>query len=187
MTADTKRSTRASGLRRAVLAIGLSELLRPLFARWAADGVRVLYERIEDELWAGNGAPIPNGPELLAAIKAQPESDFDDSHHRDFYVMLALGVLYHAVRVVQDADRSTAESESRELEGLVEHLMDELGVSGATQDIREAASRLSEESDETVVARAVRDAAVGGAAVVDAALDPFARSCGWPVKRVARL
>src|SRR6266446_8749891 len=43
---------------------------------------------------------------LLASIEATPESQYTDSHHSEYYVMRAIGVLWYALTAIGAADPS---------------------------------------------------------------------------------
>jgi hypothetical protein len=165
-----------------LLAVACAETLRPFFVRWAADSARGVYERIVNSLWTARGTPNTNGSTFLAEIEQLPESHFDDSHHRDFFIMLGLGVLYHAVEVVQSAD---VEMSMRELKSLFSHLADELDVATLPSDLEDAVLRVRS-VDEEEAALVIRRTAVQMASKIDAALEPVARDYGWPPDRQRR-
>jgi hypothetical protein len=165
---------------RGLFAISVAELLRPLFLRWADDGPRSVYDRVLSDLWNGGGKPILNGPKSLDEIMRMPEAHYDDSHHRDFYVMLALGVLYESVKIVQ----GSVSPSDREFDTLAEHLFAELELTGVFHDFMERV-RAAQAPSEKAGAE-IRRIAMETAAAVDDALTAFAKQRGWPPDRLRR-
>jgi hypothetical protein len=162
----------------AVFAAAAAEVFRPLCVRWGSDAVRDVYERTMAQLWAGTKAGS-NASALLQAVKQLPEAAFDDSHHRDYYVMLALGVLYYAARlVIGDGSASDAHSDMDELDAVLDHLANLLDVSACVDELRRSKAA---SGDETMH---MRQAAAGCAPTINEALDAVARANGWSPDRV---
>jgi len=162
-----------------LLVVACAEVLRPIFARWATDSARELYERVVSNLWKNCGAPSDRGSTFLSDIKQLPESDFDDSHHRESFVMLALNVLYDAVEVVQNPDAPLA---IRNLKSILAHLANELDVTAVPSELESAVISVQSREEAEMVLE-IRQAAVQIASKIDAALDPVARSYGWTPDR----
>jgi hypothetical protein len=133
-------------------------------------------------LWAAEGRALTGASELRAQIKSLPEAQFDDSHHRDFFVMLGLGVLDHAVG---GHDPQAGAAELEELNALLGHLANELDLDGLPAELAEAALRI-EMKDGSRAASELRSLSAALAVRVDGALAPVARMYGWPPDRVRR-
>jgi hypothetical protein len=150
--------TRVAGVDRAaqrVLAIAVSETLRPLFLRWATHKSRQYYEQTLESLWSAGGATL-DAASVLSAIERLPEADrqYDDSSEREYYVMLSLGVLHCTIRVLA----------GRKLDASVEEL----------DSLSEAVSKLLEVGDLlTQLGLAARRLGV------DLALEREERTHGW--------
>jgi hypothetical protein len=163
-----------------VAAIAYCEAMRPLFVRWAADAPRVLYARIMAGLWATPVLSASDAARLRAAIASLPESEYDDSHHRDFFVMRALGVLHQALTTMSSPDPE----QMKDLDYLFEHLVLELEVPELHADLR-AAILGADTSDRVAAASRARELGGRAAARVDAALTATARERGWPAERMS--
>jgi hypothetical protein len=162
-----------------LFAAGVGELLRPLFTRWASDEVRNLYESAMVAIWSGRTDVRAN---LLSRIKALPESHFDDSHHRDFYIMLGLGVLYFAVHSVLAVGDATGDEKMCD-DGVVDHLANLLEASRCVDNLREQALKLAPR-DPDEGREEMRALVASATPVVSAGLDAVARENGWPANRV---
>ena len=97
---------------------------------------------------------------MLQAIDGLPETRYDDSDHRDFFIAMGLGVLHHAIKVMRDpADAA----ESGELEAIVTHLLLCLRASHVFHSLLQSATEF-----------------------VDSGLDIAAVRLGWPLNRLRR-
>jgi hypothetical protein len=169
-------------VRSRLFAVACAEVLRPLFTRWAADAARALYERIVGDLWTSRAAPESAASTVLKEIEQLPESHVDDSHQRDFFVMIGLGVLYHTVEVVQGDDVARA---TGDLQSMLSHIAAELDVAGLPSELEVAVGDV-QSAEEVETALEIRRIAEQVAAKVDAALEPVARSYGWTADRQRR-
>jgi hypothetical protein len=167
----------------ATLAISISETFRPLFLRWASDEAREVFEHAMDALWLALEGRACDCDSLLRQIEALPEFEYDDSDHRDFFVMIALTPLHQAVEVVRGTDsEEKLETVVRELNAATDHLARELQIGGLRTDLR-GEIQGPEGPVTTEKARAI---AMQLSARVDSALTTAARRRGWPPDRLRR-
>lgn len=164
-----------------LLAVGMVELLRPLFVRWASDGARQVYEQI-CRSFASGGRLRAKLDELLESIDSLPEAHCDDSHYRDYHVMLALSVLDSAAKV-RCRPPGSASVEFDELEAVIEVAEDELEIAPSVAELRARAGRLASLGDVELAEEGMREMAKSLATMVDVSLDVVEEKYAWPPDR----
>jgi hypothetical protein len=162
-----------------VLAISLAETLRPVFLRWATDESRQYYEQTVESLWSSAGATLDTA-NVLATIKRLPEANHDDSHHREYYVMLCIGVLHCTVKVVGGGQ---LDADVKELDSLSDLVSKQFEVGDLLTQLGLAARRLGVDVGSATAASQMRVAAKQVARSVNEGLEREARELGWPADR----
>jgi hypothetical protein len=159
----------------------VAETLGPLFLRWATDESRQYYEQTVESLWATGGATL-DAAKVLAAIEGLPEADheYDESRDREYDVILGLGVLHCAVRVLAGRKLDADVKELDSLSGLVSK---QLEVGDLLTQLGLAARRLGVDLGSATAASQMRVAATQVARSVNEALEREARERGWPADR----
>lgn len=165
-----------------LFAIGATELMRPLFTRWGSSSAYEVYARSVDALGRRREQP-DKGSSTLDALYALPEGNFDDSHYRDYYVGVGLGIVAYALRIAFGLGSEGRGHDARECELGLESLAADLGVEAIVEELRQHAVELASNPDGIAAEESMRACAASYASSVNAGLDDLARANGWSLTR----
>jgi hypothetical protein len=189
-TVNATLRSRMTPRQRALLALGYAEMLRPLFARWAASTTRELYLRVMDALWASPGELTPSARALASQIDELPESRCDDSVRRDHVLGQALSFASQAVSVLATLDQDGREAEAGDFDEALQDFVNGLeecvggrSFSPVPTELRATALQIPDDTDAAAATATMRLAASAGSKLVELALVPMAHAHGWPLER----
>ena len=166
----------------ALLAAALLEVCRPIFTRWADAGPKATFERLRNEIRDTGTLRAPDTD--VAEIEALPEFSYEDSDHRDYFVMSALGIVYYALLALVDHDSRSAHL--TELETVTNFLLLQLGAAAEFASIRELVQECEAKGS---WAACLREADARMAPVAQEVMEGMiaaAQRHGWPPSRVVR-
>jgi len=98
----------ASASQQAIFALACAERTAIVFNRLAAPASMAVYKAVLDVAWDAVKTGTRIATERRQSLASLPEATIDDSHRRKFYATLAMGVLEHALDVMDTSGTQEA-------------------------------------------------------------------------------